>query len=283
MRIAVAGHHQHWQATLAVAEIHADPLDHVAPAQLALQGHVGEHHVDLVGEPAQRFGGEQGEGLLGGDHVDHLQLLAFEHAPGRLGHHPAVLDVQHGRAGDALRLHVAADELGQCVVAQRLVEVVGDVFGEAALDQVLLGVAGDHDHRHVGLAGSLAHAARQFQAIAIGQRQRGGDQVDRALLQRRARLGDAGTADHLHARQLALEHVGDQLAHQPRTVGHHHPRRIADQVPQIAGRHQVSVGRVWRRKCPVTAQAPSQPSSTVPSRTKPECNASSPLSENWLP
>src|SRR5690606_10755932 len=178
--VGVAGHHQHRQAALAVVEVDADPLDHVAPAQLALEGHVGEHQVDAR-DAAQRLGGQQGERLLGGGHVHDFQLLSLERALGGLGHDAAVLDVQHARAGDRLRLHVAADELGQRLVPQRLVEVVGDVFGEAALDQVLLGVAGDHDDRHVGLGGG-AHAARQLHAVAVRQRQRRGHEVDRTGL-----------------------------------------------------------------------------------------------------
>src|SRR5690606_35354230 len=114
--VGVTGHHQHRQAALAVVEIHADALDHVAPAQLALEGDVGQDQVDAR-HAAQGFGGEQGERLLGGQHVQHVQLLALEHALGGLGHHPAVLDVQHPRAGDRLGLHVAADEFRQRLVA----------------------------------------------------------------------------------------------------------------------------------------------------------------------
>ncbi len=171
-------------------------------------------------------------------------------------------------------------------MAQRLVEIIGDVFGETALHQMLLRIAGDHDHRDIGLPGGFAHAARQGQAVAIGQRQRGGDQIHRAGFQRLTRFGNVGTADHLHIGQVALEHVGNQLAHQLGAIDHHHARRVADQVFEIwwvHGRPQVSVGRVWRRKWPVTSQAPNQPRTKVPTSTIAECNRSSPCRVKELP
>ena len=48
-----------------------------------------------------------------------------------------------GGAGNGLRLHIATDEGRQRFMAERFVEIVGDVLGEATLLQVLLGVAGE--------------------------------------------------------------------------------------------------------------------------------------------
>ena len=197
---------------------------------------------------AQRFGGEQGERILRLQHVHHVERLTLQHAPRGLGHHAAVLDVEDRRTHHRLGLHVAADEGRQCLVAQRLVEIIGDELGEAALFQVLLRIAGHHDHRHVGLARRLAHAARDLQPVAVRQRQRGGDQMHFARRQRLARLGDAGAADHLYARQVALQHVGNQLADQLGPVHHHHAGRVADQMPELLSHEdagsQVAVGRV---------------------------------------
>jgi hypothetical protein len=223
--------------------------------------------------------------LLAVREMPYLHAAAREHALGRRGHHPAVLDIQHARTGDRLRLHVAAHERRQRLVAERLVEMVGDVLAEAARFQPGLRLAGDHDHRHVGLAGGLAHHPRQLQAVAVGQRQGGRDKVDRAAVQGVARVRKAAAGDHLDARQLAREHVADELAHQARAVHHHHPRGVADQVAKVGRLHgpQVSVGRVWRRKWPVTTPAPSQPSTVAPSSTAAVLRRSKPARAKLLP
>ena len=46
---------------------------------------------------------------------------------------------------------------------------------------------------------------------------------------------------------------------------------------------QVSVGRVWRRKWPVTAPAPSQPSTVAPATTASAWRGVKPLSAKLLP
>ena len=186
---------------------------------------------------AQRFGGEQGEGVFGFQHVHDLQVMALQHAFGGFGHHAAVFDIEDGRAHHRLRLHIATDEHRQRFMAQRFVEIVGDVFGEAALHQVLLRIAGHHDHRHVGLACGFTHAAGDLQAVAIGQGQRRGDQVHRTGFQRLACFGNRGAANHLDPGKLALQHVGNHFAHHLRTVHHHDTWGIADQMAEFLRMH----------------------------------------------
>src|SRR3546814_19169522 len=84
--------------------------------------------------------------------------------------------------------------------------IIGDLIAEAAILQPLLDIAGDHDDRDIGLRRMLADVMRQFQTIHVGQPQRGGDQIDSALLQCGARLR-TGAAARSEERRVGKECV----------------------------------------------------------------------------
>ncbi len=178
--VVVAGHHQHRQAPLAVTEDATHLAEQVMAAERAFQIDIGQQQVatDIAIAAADVFV-QVLQRIFGADHVQHLHRLAFQHALGRSRHHPAVLDIQHARALDRRRLHIAADEGRKCAMAEALVEIIGHVFGEGTGLQRFLRIAGHHDNRHVGLPGGFAHHARHRHAVAVGQQQGGGDQIDR--------------------------------------------------------------------------------------------------------
>ena len=167
-RIVVAGHHQYRQPALAVAVFVADARQQIAARQFALQVDIGQHHVRT--HAAGRPGGlEQDQRVLDTDHVPHRQPVLLEHPPGGQRDHTAVLDIQHLATRLSLRLHIAANELGQGAEAERLVEIVGDVLAQRTCMQAFVDVARNHHDRHIGLRRVHPHAARQLKPVHVGQ------------------------------------------------------------------------------------------------------------------
>ncbi len=182
------------------------PGDQVlAGAGLAEQQHVGLHLADALdhgGEALDRRGAPHQAGAGGG-------LLGLQ-----LGAQPAVLQAQ------ATLLHAAAHHLHQALGGEGLLQEVPGALAHRLHRGGDVAVAGDQDHRQVGVA--AAHLAQQRHAIHAGHADVADDDPGEVV----AELGQGGLGAGVGQRRVAgqLQGLAGGDAQVGLVVDDHHRR-----------------------------------------------------------